>query len=490
MNRRLLWAFAAGFAVLASCATVPAAQPKAPSWTSSIPAPDATNTYFVGYASDSGGNVANATTAAASNLLSSIMQYIGVKISVNTSATAKATLDSYSADVTSTVTQSSTNRLAGFSIKDRYVWRDSKSAQVVVYVLAAYATADLDKEKARIAAVFQEKLDAVAKPEAEGRALLASGRYYDAVRKFVEAAVAASGADIDNADIKMERNVNEARTALSKIHFADTGAALVKALVSQPFATPFTVRLVAGEGGSAQGVPGAALKVSYQRRQGTRLLSRTESAVTGADGSLSFTPPPPDFVGKAKLVVRLDLQSSIDLLDQLPSRFGAYRDSLEQDISGKYIEIPYEVSSNARNVSMGIALVDTDESGAPVSGGTTQAGLLDTLTRQKFKVRGADLPPSLVLSMDDAAIQAAAAGKFQRLAYGVARVASVSQDGSTFIATVRGTLKVVDLSNGTVLYSAEKVGTGLGSDKATAVQAAFTQLGRKALGEDLLSTLP
>jgi hypothetical protein len=489
MSRRLLFVFASVFAVFASCATVPA-QPKPPSWTSTIPAPDATNTYFVGYASDPGGDVTKATTAAANNLLSSIMQYIGVKVSVNTSATAKATLDSYSANITSTVTQSSTNQLSGFSVKDRYVWRDGKSAQVVVYVLAAYATADLDKEKARIAAVFQEKLDAVAKPESEGRAFVSSGRYYDAIRKFVEAAVAASGADIDNADIKMERNVNEARTALSKIYFSDTGAPLVKALVGQPFTTPFVVRLVAGEGESARGVPGAALKVSYQRRQGSRLISKTESAVTGADGALSYTPPPPDFVGKAKLTVRLDLQSSIDLLDQLPSKFGAYRDSLEQDISGKYIEIPYEVSSNARNVSMGLALVDTDENGALVAGATTQAGLLETLTKEKFKVMGAALAPALVLSGDDAAIQAAAAGKFQRLAYGVARIDSVTQDGFTFIATAKATLKVVDLASGAILYSAEKVGTGLGSDQQSARQAAYRQLGRRALGEDLLSSLP
>lgn len=292
MSRRLLMALTTVFAVFVSCTTVPA-QPKAPAWTSTIPAPDATNTYFVGYASDPGGDVAKATTAAANNLLSSIMQYIGVRVSVDTSAIAKATLDSYSADITSTVTSSSTNQISGFSIKDRYVWRDNRTGQVVVYVLAAYATGDLDREKARIAALFQEKVDAVAKPESEGLALAGSGHYYDAIRKFIEAAVAASGADIDNAEIKMERNVNEARTALSEIHFVDTGTGLVKGLVGQPFATPFAVRLEAGEGDATQGVPGAALKVSYQRRQGGRLLSKTESAVTGADGVLNFTPPPP-----------------------------------------------------------------------------------------------------------------------------------------------------------------------------------------------------
>lgn len=288
----------------------------------------------------------------------------------------------------------------------------------------------------------------------------------------------------------MERNVNEARTALSEIHFVDTGTGLVKGLVGQPFATPFAVRLEAGEGDATQGVPGAALKVSYQRRQGGRLLSKTESAVTGADGVLNFTPPPPDFVGKAKLAVRLDLQSSIDLLDRLPAKFGAYRDSLEQEISGKYIEIPYEVSSNARNVSMGLAIVDTDANGALVAGAATQAGLLEALTKEEFKVKEAALASALVLSADDASIQAAADGNFQRLAYGVARIDSITQDGSTFIASAKATLKVVDLSTGAILYAAEKLGTGLGSDQQSARQAAFRQLGFKVLGDDLLSSLP
>jgi len=480
-------AVAAAFLLLASCATVPAQQ-KAPAWTSTTPSPDATNTYFVGYASDPGGNSAQATTAAANNLLSSIMQYIGVKVSVSTSATAKATLDSYSADITSTVTSSSTNRIAGFSIKDKYVYQDRKTKQVIVYVLAAYATADLQKEKARIAALFQEKEDAVAKPESEGRALVDSGRYYDAVRKFVEAAVAASGSDIDNADIKMERNVNAARTALSKVRFDTMGSPVIAALLSQPFATPFKLRLVAGEGEGA-GVPGAALKVSYQRKQGNGLASKTVDAVTGPDGTLSYSPPPPDFVGKGKLTVRIDFQSSIDLLDQIPDRFAAYRDSLEEELRSKFVELPYEVSSNSRTVSMGLALVDADENGNLVAGAATQAGLLEALVKEKYNVKGAALDPALVLSMDDAAIRAAAAGKFQRLAYGVARIDSVRQDGSTFIASAKASVKVVDLSSGAVLYSAEKVGTGLGGDQDSARQAAYRQLGLGALGRDILSSL-
>lgn len=488
MKRSQGIAVAAAVLILASCATVPAQQ-KAPTWTSATPNPDATNTYFVGYASDPQGNVAQATTAAANNLLSSIMQYIGVKVSVSTSATAKASLDSYSADITSTVTQSSTNRIAGFSIRDKYVYQDRKTKQVVVYVLAAYATADLQKEKARIAALFQEREDAVSKPESEGNALVSSVRYYDAVRKFVEAAAAAAGSGIDNADVKMERNINAARTALSKVRFDTLGSPVVTATLSQPFQTAFKLRLVAGEGDAAAGIPGAALKVSYQRKQGSGLASKTVDAVTGSDGGLSYAPPPPDFVGKGKLTVRIDFQSSIDLLDQIPNKYAAYRDSLEEELRGKYVELPYVVSSSARNVSMGLALVDADENGNLVAGAATQSGLLETLVREKYNARGAGIDPTLVLSMNDAAIRSAAGGKFQRLAYGVARIDSVRQDGSTFIATAKASVKIVDLQSGDILYSAERVGTGLGSDQASARAAAYRQLGAGALGKDILSSL-
>ncbi|MDP3176875.1 MAG: hypothetical protein Q8M76_03155, partial [Spirochaetaceae bacterium] len=270
----------------ASCASGPV---PAPDWVLSAPPADATNTYFVGSASDAAGDVSKATNDAAANLVASIMQYIGVKVTVDSSATAKATLDSYQADIQSTVTTRSDNRLSGFQVKGNYVQSSKKESRVTVYVLAAYATADLEKEKRRIAALFQEQIDAVAKPEAEGRAFAESGRAYDAFRKFVEAAVAASGADIDNAGVKLERNLNAARSALAKVRFDKSGAEGMTALIGQSFAKPFAVRLVQGEGSSAPGVPGAVILVSYQRKSGTRLVSKTESELTGPDGLLSFS---------------------------------------------------------------------------------------------------------------------------------------------------------------------------------------------------------
>ena len=492
--RRFGIAALAAFMLLSACATgAPSKSQAVPDWALSTPRPDATNTYFVGQAPAPGGDIATGTDDAAANLIASIMQYIGVKVSVDTSASARASLDSYSADIRQTVRMQSDNRLSGFQIKEKYVYSDKKSGAKTVYVLAAYATADLEREKARIQALFQEKIDAVAKPEAAGQSLLAAGRYYEAAQKFIEAAVAASGSDIDNADVKMERNANAARNALSKLRFVKAGDNY-KASLGKPFDAPFELILVSGEGDAAPGVPGAKLLVSYQRKQGTRTVSKTESAVTDAAGRLSYAPPAPDFVGKAKFLVRLDFQASLDLLDKLPAKYASYRDALEEEIQAKRAEISYEVSSAAKSVPTAIALVDLDDSGAPLAGARTEAGLIETLVREKFDARSSGLDPSLVARMDDAAIAAAAKAapgrKFSRLVYGAAKISGVRKDGSMYLADAKASVKAVELASGAVLYSAEKSATGMGSDEASARAAAYRELGLNSIGKELLASLP
>jgi len=475
---------------LTSCATAPAQ--KAPDWTLNTPKADASNTFFVGYASATATEIPKATDDAVANLISSIMQYIGVKVNVDSSATAVASLEGYAAQIKQTVTTQSNNRLSGFLVKDKYVYTDKKANKTTVYILASYITADLEKEKRRIAALFQEKEDAVAKPEAEGRAFLEQGRYYEAVRKFIEAAIAASGSDIDNAELKMDRNVKNATTALSKIRFDKMGLETYKAFVSQPFPQPFKLRLVSGEGSNAPGIAGANLQVSYQRKQGTRLVSKTETAVTDGTGLMSYSPPPPDFVGKAKLLVRIDFQSSQDLLDRLPARYAAYREALASEFKNKYIELPYEVSSNARNVPMAISIVDVDEAGAVVPGGSAQAGLVEALVKEKYSVKGFVVDAANLVAMDDEAVLAAtkAATQFQRIAYGAARIVSVSKEGGTYIANAKATVKVLEIATGSILYSAEKIASGLASDEASARRAAYRDLGLSAIAKDLLSSLP
>lgn len=489
MKRSFVMILAVLALALASCASAPA-DGKAPDWIFSTPRPDSTNTYFVGSSSDPSGDAAAATNDAAANLIASITQYIGVTLTSATNAEARATLDSYSASIKSTVTSSSKNQISGFSVKERFVQTDKKSKRVTVYVLAAYATADLEREKARIQSAFIEKIDAVAKPEAEGRSLEESGRVYEAVRKYVEAAVAASGADIDNADVKLERNVNNARSALAKLRFDASASAGYKGLVGKDFSKPFAAKLVVGEGSEAPGVPGAVVLLSYQRKSGTRIVSKTESVMTDASGSIGFTPPPPDFVGKAKFSLRLDFQSTIDLLDKLPDQKAALRDSLVDELRAKYVEVPYEVGSEASGMAMAVAIVDLDENGAPVAGARAQAGLLEALLHEKFSAKGLSVPAEALASMDDTAVSAAAkAGAFERVAFGQASLSSVRKDGTSYLAEGKAVVKVLEVASGKILYQAERGATGLGSDEKSARAAAYRELGRNAIGKDLLSNL-
>jgi hypothetical protein len=477
--------------VFASCVSQPAPA-KAPEWILSTPAPDATYTYFVASSSDAKGDNALATEDAANALISQITRYMGVEITVSSTGEAKGTLDSYSAEVTNVVKQSGSSRVSGFSIKDRYAVRDG--SMVTVYILAQYATADLNKEKARIAALFKEKEDAVAKPEAAGDAAVSDGRIFDAVKSYVSAVVAASGSDIDNAAIKMERNVNKARTILGKIRFISVGAPATAGL-GKDYAKPFQAKLAFGEGDSAPGIPGAEVFVVYQRRQSSgRVVSRTERAMTDGNGVVSFSPPPPDFVGKATLSFALNLDSTRELLEKVPAKYDAFVQAINDDLTRRSISFGYVIESEARIVPTGVAVVDLGDEGKPTGTSVAQGGLFETLAKEKFKAGLAPLDPVLVASMDDTAILKAAKAQYgtgiARLIYGQARVESARKDGSMWQVSARMSVRCVEFATGRILYSTEKTTIVVAADEASARRAALLQVAKDTVAKDLMANLP
>ncbi len=477
----------------ASCVSAPKTAPaKAPEWTLSTPAPDATYTYFVSSSSDSKGDTAVATEDAANALISQLIRYMGVKVTVETSGQAKGSLDSYSAEVTNAVKQSGSGRVAGFTVKDRYVVRDG--TLVTVYILAQYSTADLNKEKARIAALFREQEDAVAKPEAAGDAAAAAGRLFDAIKSYIEAVAAASGSDIDNADIKLERNVNKARAVLGKISFARIDAPAT-AGIGKAYTKPFQARLTYGEGSAAVGIPGAEVYVTYQRRQTTgRVVTRTERILTDEKGVASFAPPAPDFVGKATLGFSLNLDSARDLLDKVPPKFDAYLSAIQEDMSRRSISFDYVITSEARTIPTGVVVIDLGDDGKPATTSVAQGALFETLAKEKFKAGLAPLDAALVSSMADAAILKSAKAQYgsglARFIYGTARVDQVTKDGSMWQATARMTVRCVEFATGVVLYSVEKTSIAVAADEATARRSAMLQVAREAVAKDLMANLP
>ncbi len=493
--QRGLYASLAAIATVAllavSCVSSPKAAP-APDWTLTTPPPDSSYTYFVASSSDGAGDIALATEDAALGLISQITRYMGVDISVETTGEAKGTLDSYSAEVRSVVKQTGQGKVAGFSIKDRYVVRDG--SMVTVYVLAQYVTADLNKEKARIAAVFKEKVDAVAKPEAAGDSAVTAGRYFDAVKSYVEAVVAASGSDIDNAAIKLERNANKARAVLAKLRFVAVDAPTAAGL-GKDYAKPFKARLVFGEGDSAPGIPGAEVYVAYQRRQSSgRVVTRTERAMTDADGVVSFAPPPPDFVGKASLRFSLNLDSTSELLERVPAAYDAYVAAIADELARRSVTFDYVISSAAKTVPTGVVIVDLGDDGQPLGTTIAQGGLFETLAKEKFKAGLAPLSAAMIASFDDAAILKAAKAAYgaglSRLIYGAARIERSEKDGSMWQATARMTVRCVDFATGAILYSGEKTAVSVAADEASAKRSALLQVARDGVAKDLMANLP
>jgi hypothetical protein len=474
--------------LLASCASKPAA--KAPDWVYNTPSEDGTYTYFVGFSEDR--SEAQALDGATASIVAEIVRYMGVKVSAESTMTARSDLESLERSLEETVKQTSNARMAGFQLADRYVSR-AKDGAVTVFILGKYATKDLEAEKNRIAAVFQEQLDAVSLPEGEGRSLLAQGDVIGATKKFIEAAAAAFGADIDNAEIKFERNINLAKNALGKLTIVKLNDNLQTA-PGESFAEAFRAR-VESDGRQQAHVP---VVVSYQYKMPNgRMGTRRVELLSDASGLLVFEHPKPDFVGKASLMMRLDLSSATEPLFRAPPKLQSLIAGLEDEIAGKRAQFDYQVLSGARTVPTAVFVVDLDAANRATSS-TSNSALQQALSSNGFNLIPITMDVQTLLSGNDVSIPKAAktllGNRAKRLVWGISRVVKIADDttvgGAQKIATVSAEIKVADLESGQILYTVIKQAIAMGGSEAQAIEAARQQLAGKTIGSDLSSSLP
>ena len=129
---------------------------------------------------------------------------------------------------------------------------------------------------------------------------------YPAAVKYVEAASAAATSDVDNAAIKLERNINKAKTALDSISLTKmTGPQSTG--VGEFFVEPFVCKVTYGASADAAGVPGVNVKISYKEMQRNgRMGIKSLVQQTDSDGMVRFDRPSPGFVGKDFINMRLD----------------------------------------------------------------------------------------------------------------------------------------------------------------------------------------
>lgn len=484
-NRALLTAAAVTAAVLLlACTSTAQTSKKAaspPAWVLNPPEEDAKYMYFVGSGQSKGGSLAEGEEIARGALIDEIMRYLGVRITSQTTATARSSLESYQADVVQTLTSTSAGRVAGLEIAERWPLRGEGT--VTMYLLARYDKAELAKEKRRLEEIFREKIEAIAGPEEEGRALEARGAHYQAALRYLEAASAAFKSDIENADIKFERNLNQAREALRRIGLVKLNDNL-KVYVGQEFPEGFRLKVVAGSSAADPGIAGAALRVSFKEvKTSGRSVTQSQRVKSGESGELSFLPPPPEFVGSGTLTMALDLEEALETLSAAPRRLAGQVEALEELARTKSVRFAYESLSLAGAIPTGIAVFDLDATGSAISMSQTSAGLLGELGKAGFKVVSLPVAAGTVAGRTDSQVIASLGGfqgEVERVLFGTAQITDTVQENGTIIIQVSGTVKVVELSSGKVLLTVSRSKRAQGANAYAALGTAF-----KKLGEDL-----
>ena len=461
-----------------------------PGWVNSPPADSQGAVFFVGAGSDPGGSEVGARQMAGSQLVSEITRFLGVKITAETTVEAKDAFGEFESNVTQKINENSQAQIGDLKVVDS--WTDWSSGGVTVYLLAEYDKGALLEEKARLEAVFVEREEAISGPEREGERLMTEGAYYRAALKFGEAALAAVSSEVDNAAIKFERNLNNAKEALSRIRLLSLNDNITGVLGGE-LEEPFRMKVTGGAGKSAPGLEGVDIRVSYKViRRNNRLSSTSETFRTDGEGMIVFWRPPANFVGEEVLSMALDMRRILDPLSELSDPFYAQVGGLEQVINQKRVNFRYEITSLAKEIPTAVLLVDQDRGGNPLERSDTASGLLEILTGEDFAVYLLDNSPQYA-SLSEAELLGRLASeweaRYERIILGFAGIDSFDETDDYVIVQVSGEAKAVDLATGAVIYTANGQSRARSKSPSGTVSAAFKNLG-KNLGEELINNLP
>jgi hypothetical protein len=463
-----------------------------PDWVLQPPEGDDQYEYFVGSASNESGDRVAAEEQAVNSLIAEITRFMGVRITAESTATAKSSLESYQASVTQVVKQSGSAQVAGFKVVDKFV-DQREGGQVSVYILGRYNRQDLLKEKRRLAELFEEQIRSVEEPEEQGKALAAEGKYIQAIQKFTEAAAAAAGSTIDNADVKFERNINNAKSVVEKISLEKLNDNISGA-VREPFGETFDLRVYALEDGEETPIEGANIRVSYKIiRSNGRTGVKSVNRETNSDGILSFEHPVPEIVGTETVTMALDLSSYIEPLEDVSRSYQSAVEGLTDLINEKRVSFQYTAISRAKEIPTGIVVLDTDIAGNPTGNSNTASGILESLSQANFSIRTLNYDAEKLADLSDpqliAEIKKQFGGQIDRLIFGVVSLDKFDESDDSYLVRVSGTVKAADLASGRILYSKSSFKNSRGSSSKAVISSAFKSLGIQ-LGEEMARNLP
>lgn len=474
---------------IGSCATAERrAERDVPDWVLQRPAGDNEYEYFVGSGFDEQGSQIRAEDVAVNNLISAIIRFIGVEVTSETSATARATLDTYEADLVQQVQQRGEAVVSGFQIVDSYVAKVGD--QVEVYMLGRYERRQLLEEQQRFREMFQERIDAIDVPERRGQEAYAAGRYGAAIPFFLEAGAAAAVSSIQNADIRFDRNMVQARQIIESLVFRPLQES-VQGVAYQPLDAAMGVEVFYQRDGELLPVADLPIQVSYREMlDGRRLAVRTAQIRTDNNGLAVFRHPAPSFVGEERVGFSLDLSGNMEPLMRLQGRYRSLVRSTEDAIIRARTHTLLQVESSARHVPTAVLVLDTDMAHNPLRDQHTSNGILSALSAANFNVTSLDIDSRMLQSRSHQEIAAMVADLdvVERLIIGTASISEFIEDDG-YIVAVRGGFQVYDVHNGRILYTSNPSSRTRGSSSSGAISSAFRNLGT-GLGQEIVRTLP
>ncbi len=490
MKRSLVLASVVVVVLIAGCASGPDAggTTEAPEWVLGAPPQEPGYTFFVGAGTDQTGSLPAAEEAASLSMIDSIVRYLGVEITSESTAQARATLEEFETEVTQQLRQQSEARLEGFQLVDRFV--DQRDESITVYLLGRYEESALEAERRRLRGLFEEQLAVVEEPAREARRLASAGEYFQATQKYLDAAAAAANSNIRNADVKFTENIRSARELVSSFELVRHTDELTT-FVAEPFDRSFVAQLRVAESGRP--VPNAKIVASYRERlQNGRMGIRTAALRTDADGFVRFAPASPRAVGSWNLTMSLDLTDQLAPLDAIRGEEARFVDDLRDSIASQRTVFSYQVLSRARSVPTGVLIADTDIAGNVLDSTTTATGVVQFLSDADFSVQILPVETRLLLSEEMsslvARLQREVGGTVDRVILGVVGIEEF-EEGDGVLVKVSGNISAVDLNTGAILHSTSTFQRSRGNSANSAISAAFRSMGLK-VGEEMVNNLP
>ena len=151
MRRAAVCAVVLAGLLAAGCASGPEAGSEAPpQWVLTAPPEKDGYVYYVG--AGERGSIAASEEAARQEIINEIMQFIGVDVTSEADTTVKATLDSYQAEMVSSIKVQGSAKLKSLALEDKWV---NPADGTSVYLLVKYSKADLIAEQKRLEALIR-----------------------------------------------------------------------------------------------------------------------------------------------------------------------------------------------------------------------------------------------------------------------------------------------------------------------------------------------